>query len=160
MKLLGTGVLNWDRTERVSNRYGSVFLLLNEEVGCEERVDLKSIKGHGQLIAKILEVRPSYHVGDLFRGIAPGGAVEGEEVVLGEGTLFYEDEAVGLEPKQERNSDWLDPEKLYRCHHQTVELYFKPMKEKTAVKKKAKTTTKNTVSKKSPKTTKKTAGAR
>lgn len=85
----------------------------------------------GQLIAKVLKVRESKHIGDLFRGFFPTTPEVGEEIILGEGDVFYEvvegEVHIGLRPRDGRKKDWLDPKKLYRAHAQYVELYFKGM---------------------------------
>jgi hypothetical protein len=126
---LGRGVLNWPRTERISDRYGLVFLFRSMEE--HETVDLlrNETGRNGDLLAHVLETRDSYHIGDMFRGIGPTRPEVGEDIVLGTGTLFfYRHEAdmmcVGLEPDDGRTTDWLDPHQLYKVHHQTVELWF------------------------------------
>ncbi len=77
----------------------------------------------------MLEARKSEHIGDLFRGFFPETPEVGEEIILGEGSVFYmqEDDRIyiGLKPNDGREKDWLDPKKLYRAHAQYVELYFK-----------------------------------
>lgn len=142
--LVGTGILQWGRAERVSDRYGLIFLSQNPEGN--SHVDLKNLKSQkGSLSVKITETRKSDHIGDLFRGFRPGGASKGDEVVLGDGTLFYEEvdgvTGVGVKPSDGRSSDWMNPEKLYYCHNQTVELFFAPESkkktEKSTVKRKA-----------------------
>jgi hypothetical protein len=47
-----------------------------------------------------------------------------EEVVLGTGTLFFEEDGVGLLPDDGRKSLWLDIHALYRVHDQIVTLFF------------------------------------
>ena len=136
---LGSGVLNWERSERVSDRYGTVSLYVNTDQ--EESVDLKEVSGYGELKAKIIETRDSYHIGDLFRGFQPGGAKVGDEIVLGQGNLFFVDWHVGLEPLKPRNRDWLNPKALYKCHFQTVELFFTPKKKPSKTKKPTKNKT-------------------
>ena len=71
-------------------------------------------------------------MGDLFRSLKPITPKIGEVIELGHGFLFYEKNdilSIGLRPQKARESDWLNPSALYRCHHQTVELYFQPEKE-------------------------------
>lgn len=122
--LLGIGILNWDRGERVSDRYG--FVKLFTSVGIEETLlfdeDHKDRKG--RLVAKVIETRKSDHIGDLFHGVFPVTPDVGESIILGEGMLAVDDDAVGLKPEDGRESMWLDIWKLYRAHLQTVELYF------------------------------------
>ena len=132
-KLLGVGVLNWSREERISNRYGSLHL--NPSPESHDFVDLERLKGSGTLSLKIIQTRQSPHIGDLFRGIKPGGAVKGESLTLGKGTLFYEEGAVGVKPKTKKQEDWMNPHQLYKAHYQSVELYFTPETKKTVKKK-------------------------
>lgn len=122
--LLGTGVLNWDRGERVSDRYGSVKLYLSTKSD-ETLLSYQGEVGQkGRLIASVIENRKSNHIGDFFHGFFPEKPEVGELIVLGEGVLFLENNAVGLKPDDGREIFWLDPKMLYRAHFQTVELYF------------------------------------
>lgn len=123
MLLIGTGILNWNREERQSDRYGSIFLydIQNEE----EFSKIKKAKGQGSLVVEVVNVRPIAHVGDFQRGIKPGGSKKGLTLTLGSGKLFYKNECVGVEPIKARGSDWMDPKKLYQVHNQEVKLYFK-----------------------------------
>ena len=120
--LLGEGILNWDRMERVSDRYGYVHLTTTPMD--EERVTLARYAGTGQLFARILATRQSSHIGDFARGIFPQTPAVGEDILLGYGVLDYQDTKVGLLPEDRRETDWLDPHGLYRCHEQTVALMF------------------------------------
>lgn len=141
MSKIGTGVLNWWRDERIGDRYGAVGLWVNPMTGSltpTARAVLpldRSCEGQpGRLIAHIKEVRRSPHVGDFFRGLTPQTPSVGEVIVLGEGLLFFDEETseddgvtqtlVGLKPYDGRATDWLNPQALYRCHNQTVELRF------------------------------------
>jgi len=124
---LGIGVLNWPRSERVSDRYGTVHLL--DEAGpAAEQLLLKELpEGQtGSLIAEVLESRKSTHIGDLFRGIFPSTPEVGAKIILGHGKLFYNGNHVGLQPEDDREKDWLDPHALYQVHEQTVKLIFVP----------------------------------
>ena len=132
MNLIGTGILNWPRKERVNDRYGIVALWpRDDEYGTPIPMDINPLEGmRGELIAKVLEARQSTHIGDLFREIYPVTPEVGEEIVLGEGVVFYElhedgQVFIGLKPDDGRKEDWLDPKMLYRAHAQYVELYFK-----------------------------------
>ncbi len=132
MDLIGTGILNWPREERVFDRYGVVALWPYDDERRNEPLPFtyEPFEGlKGQLIAKVLEPRKSEHIGDIFRGFLPETPEIGEEIILGEGTVFYmqEDDRtyIGLKPDDGRKKDWLDPKKLYRAHAQYVELYFK-----------------------------------
>lgn len=124
-KVLGTGRLNWRRFERVGDRYGSVCLTHN---GDNDTFDLPKYTGFGKLIAVVKETRNSTHIGDLFHGFFPQKPEIGEVIELGEGYIFYDHdelgEMVGLKPMDNRETFWLDPKALYRCHDQTIELSF------------------------------------
>ncbi|MBI3584229.1 MAG: hypothetical protein HY096_09830 [Nitrospinae bacterium] len=122
---IGKGVLNWDRKERISDRYGTVFLFFDEWCDKYCRFLDKSINNqHGKLTAKVIKTRKSMHIGDLVRGFFPSTPKVGQKFTLGEGKVFFVGDAVGLVPDDVRDSDWLNPKVLYKLHHQTVELYF------------------------------------
>jgi len=129
---IGTGILNWPNVERIGDRYGVVGLwddghTLPLAAPLPEGIE-------GELVAEVLETRESHHIGDLFRGLFPTTPNVGDRIVLGSGTLFRETkreggdtyEYVGLRPDDGRDTDWLNPEALYRVHHQTVRLLFEP----------------------------------
>ncbi len=134
------GSLSWHPTERRTDRYGTVALLSKDSQGKEIVPDAHLLPGNitmfagmkGRLVCVVLAHRESMHIGDLFRDIRPSTPDVGEEIILGEGKLFYQKPtdqpiaALGLEPEDGRFNDWLDPHKLYRAHEQTVELYFEP----------------------------------
>jgi len=72
-------------------------------------------------------------VGDLTYGIKPSRPNVGEEVDLGVGTLLLYPAAdatvsiqFGLQPDDERERFWFNPEKLYRLHEQTVDVFIWP----------------------------------
>jgi hypothetical protein len=131
--ILGTGILNWPSVERRSDRYGYVHLytdVIPLDVSTQDDptyVSLTQTQGKGQLIARILATRQSQHIGDLFRGFFPSTPTVDEEIILGTGTVDYEGYEVGLRPCPHRETDWLDPRQLYRCHEQTVQLLFRPI---------------------------------
>jgi hypothetical protein len=121
-QLIGVGALNWNRGERITDRYGSVHL--TDDGGAAIEFD-RALEGkRGKLIAVVTKSRKSDHIGDLFRGIFPSQPDIGEKIELGEGWVFIEGSEIGLKPEPMRDTDWLNPEALYRCHQQTVELYF------------------------------------
>lgn len=126
---LGTGLFSWNRHERVSDRYGAVTLLDGNDKAIQA-VPANLIGHKGKLIAEVRETRQSQHIGDFFRGLSPETPEIGESITLGTGTLFEEpaegqaNRAVGLKPEKRRESDWLNPKAMYRCHDQTVELFF------------------------------------
>ena len=127
MHNLGTGVLNWEVKERRTDRYGSVFLLHSPDPLCDERVEILQVKSgtRGRLIAIVKETRQSYHIGDLFHQVFPTMPSVGQKIILGEGTLFFENNNnVGLQPDNGRDDLWLDINALFKLHHQTVTLFF------------------------------------
>jgi len=133
--LLGQGRLTWSRYERIGDRYGAVSLMTDGDslngVGKWVPISDEHDGQHGTLAAEVLETRDSTHIGDLFRGLFPETPEVGERIVLGQGTLFTERAdlgavQVGLRPDDGRKVDWLNPEKLYRAHEQTVRLLFMP----------------------------------
>lgn len=139
---LGHGVLSWPGAERRSDRYGQVCLYGGGDGGVAIPADAMMtseiapfIGQQGRLLALVTHTAQSHHIGDLFRGFFPppdgdpSKVQAGEWVILGEGALFATPEdwcalAVGLHPDDGRDTDWLDPMQLYRCHDQGVELYF------------------------------------
>ena len=127
--LIGQGIVSWPSKERRGDRYGSITLWQTADedslpVGFDEGLAGR----HGRLEAHVLETRQSDHIGDLFRGFIPETPEVGEVIVLGTGTLFFEDcygsRAAVLQPDDGRKHDWLDPLKLYRAIHQTCQLVF------------------------------------
>lgn len=126
---LGQGQLWWARFERQSDRYGSVFLLAGPDDEDYASFEFAPVGRRGRLVAVVLHTRRSGHCGDLDRGLAPSTPEVGEEITLGTGTLFTDDDsdagaatAVGVKPDDGRTTAWLDPRALYRCHNQTVRL--------------------------------------
>ena len=79
----------------------------------------------GRLVAIVRETRKSRHIGDVVHGVAPITPQVGQEIVLGEGMLFFRGyESVGVQPVNYRHTLWLDIEALYNVHEQTVTLFF------------------------------------
>lgn len=74
MRSLGIGVFTWARCERVSDRYGSVYLIPegnNSLTGAAARSLVSvpaGLAGEGSLWVIVTETRASTHIGDLFRG--------------------------------------------------------------------------------------------
>src|SRR5437762_4941332 len=66
--LIGRGVLTWNRGERITDRYGSVWLMQD---GTEAQAKMLFPNGRGRLVALILDARQSSHIGDIARGIGP-----------------------------------------------------------------------------------------
>lgn len=127
--LVGTGILNWPKSERVCDRYGFVMLLNSDGKSIPIGYGLEGQRG--TLRAVVTETRDSYHVGDAFRGLIPSRPDVGDVMELGTGTVVYSREfmAIGLKPDDGREDDWLDPKVLYRLHHQTVNLFFEASQE-------------------------------
>jgi hypothetical protein len=140
---LGEGTLTWSRGERISDRYGTVYLLEPEKDASEGASGLKEAKAiplseeaikavegrRGTLYARVLKTRKSLHIGDLFRGVYPETPALNETIELGTGTFFAESEpetglVIGLKPDDGRGTDWLEIKALYRAHSQDVSLYF------------------------------------
>lgn len=127
---LGEGVLNWSRYERIGDRYGAIHLETAPD--SEKYANWKGAPEgtKGTLVAHVLATRQSGHIGDIFRGIRPSTPEVGEEITLGTGTLFTEMNdgvpRIGVRPDDGRETDWMDPRALYRCHSQTVRLEFRP----------------------------------
>ena len=124
---VGEGRLTWPRHERVGDRYGAVMLAQEGNLDAHVRFNSSLSGSRGTLIAEVMDVRPSPHIGDLFRGLFPTTPQVGERIVLGTGTVFMDmsrdgADAIGLQPDDGRSTDWLDPEALYRAHWQTVSL--------------------------------------
>lgn len=143
--LIGSGILTWDRYERIGDRYGTVWLQdrnsLDEKIHQGAIMHYDVIKNHtnqkGELLCEVTKTRESTHIGDLARGLFPVMPAMGQVILLGEGTLFLEEKkfpgepaftVVGLRPTDGREHDWLNPVALYTAHEQTVNLYFHPTK--------------------------------
>lgn len=136
--LIGYGQLNWDGSERRSDRYGAVRLYHDAHPdngrSAGPELDVGAIVGQrGKLVAEVVQTRNSAHIGDLCHGFFPQRPEVGERIVLGDGVLFVESvnghEHVGLRPDDGRDHFWLDPPKLYRAHQQTVRLWFEKTEE-------------------------------
>lgn len=141
--LIGIGVLNWDRSERISDRYGIVCLFpcaggyngnAGTPIGRFAAIGATSYEPlagtRGRLVAVVKEARESTHIGDLFHGIFPRTPKEGAEIELGNGILVFEDtpqgKGVGVRPDIETRFPWMNLRALYDCHDQTVEIWFNP----------------------------------
>lgn len=141
--VLGEGIFGWPRHERVTDRYGSVWLYaslpeLDSPILLSQLDELPLVEWgdvplgeQGQLVAEVIEGRESRHIGDLFRGIAQDRVPDARErFVLGSGELFVEElrgsgeVSLGVVPRDGRDKDWLDPQALYRLHDSVVRLTF------------------------------------
>lgn len=140
--VLGTGVLSWDRHERVNDRYGGVMLMadaparplaslmMEPDPPATDFADAP-VGQVGTLVAVVEDCRPSHHIGDLYRGFSPRPrAKTGARLVLGHGTLGREEAdgyvQVTLRPRERRTKDWLNPRHLYALHESLVRLLFVP----------------------------------
>ena len=123
--LLGKGVLIWPSRERHLDRYGFIKLKESEDVdSAEVRINTEHVGIAGCLACQIVETRTS-PMEDHFRGIIAETPKIGEIIVLGNGTLYEnDDKSIGIVPEDDREIDWLNPKALYRCHLQTVRLFF------------------------------------
>lgn len=133
-------MLTWVQQERITDRYGTVFLTDCNSLGGREadfvmdvQLVLRLLGQTGTLLVIVQVTRPSTHIGDRTRGIVPRMPKVGEQIVLGSGTLFSEGYPpcsgslqVGVRPTDGRTADWLSPQALYRAHEQTVRLLFSP----------------------------------
>ena len=126
-KIIAIGILSWNSEERRSDRYGSVHI--TEDLDGDRFIKFPNdiLDKKGKLFAIVAETRQSRHIGDLFRGIYPQTPTTGDRIELGEGTVFFENNSIGLMPDDGRDSDWLNPVNLYKLHEQTVALYFEPI---------------------------------
>lgn len=145
---LGRGTLFWDRSERLSQRYGTVYLMrdgLNSQsqeplASILDDAQVSALDGRmGELIAVVISARKSTHPGDPAREITPRMPDVGQSLILGSGQFFREANprggvAVGLKPPDGRVRDWLFIRSLYDAHEQTVELVFMPDARNTAKK--------------------------
>lgn len=136
---LGTGMVTWDRGERIDDRYGFIYFYeensQGESVGSAE-MDIVKAKEladreiRGKLVAEVRETRESTHVGDWFHNVYPTTPEVGEVIELSEvGTFvvtrnYYGDLAVGIRPDDGRDTLWMNIRALYRVHEQTVELFL------------------------------------
>jgi hypothetical protein len=132
---IGKGILTWDKSERVSDRYGYVWLMdYGDSLSATHKaapITGKKLNGKfGTLTARVLETRESTHIGDLFHRVYPRTPQKGAEIKLGEGYLCFDEdedhESVGLKPADRRDTMWLNIRSLYDVHEQTVELIFTP----------------------------------
>lgn len=128
-----TGKLSWPRTERVSDRYGRIRMFgprdeVLEKTGSALAEEVRVLNEQRvRLGAVVVATRQSGHIGDLFRGIRPTTPEVGEEIIFGEGEFIIDADEYGriygIKPDEPRESDHMDPKKLYRAHDQDVVLF-------------------------------------
>jgi hypothetical protein len=128
--ILGEGVLNWQREERICNRYGAVHL--ETRAGSDTFAAFRNIPAGqpGVLVARILENgEPGFMAVGRELPLPEPGTV----VMLGMGVLFRESPdgipSVGVEPQDGRRENWMDPDTLAVVHQQVVRLEFRPAAE-------------------------------
>lgn len=134
--LIGRGIVSWEKDERISSRYGSFILIdsnYNRTVKADRVIDEEAVQSLDGLRVRVTvvakEVRKSGHIGDSFLKIRPTTPEVGEEIDLGVGVFrigkgWDGQQTFELHPGDGRSDLWIDPRKLYRCHDQTVEVYF------------------------------------
>jgi hypothetical protein len=125
----------WYSSERVTDRYGAFYLSTDSYEGkkpkAKHMVDTGAVnKFVGQrvrIVAKVIENRPSGHIGDAFHGLSPDPLDAGKELELAigrfairqeDGHTFFE-----VRPDDGRSEFWIDPRKFFQLHDQTVEIY-------------------------------------
>ena len=113
MIVLGEGVLGWTSGERQIDRYGAVHL----NYGGKNQRDFSDapVGASGSLSAEVTEIRNSFHLGDIFRGVGKTSPAPGEIIFLGEGKLFTEEQytglvSLGVKPVDGRAENWLSVE--------------------------------------------------
>jgi hypothetical protein len=153
--VLAEGVLNWAASERVSDRYGYVyvqtggdfiedaedelvFMMTGNPRVVTAEFDRTLAGSKGRLLAEVVEVRPHFHIGDLFHGVGPSVPAAGEVVPLSrKGSLTFGEKGgfnapggkvftVGVRPPSGRERLWLELRGLYRVHNQRVRLLWEP----------------------------------
>jgi hypothetical protein len=123
--LLGPGILAWNRSERTTNRYGSIYLHHNKR-----RIKLiKPARTEGRLLARIIGVKPTGDSGDWRNGIPPARRrsppSSGQEIYLTEkGTIKLVDDMLHFMPSDHRQSLRMNPRALWQCRHHLIELYI------------------------------------
>lgn len=145
--VIGVGLLDWPRKERITGRYGTIALYAPDHEN--KPIDLPSAYDgrHGVLIARIAgeSIRPTTRTHAVELGIASEEELPrlGTDYLLGQGTLFREaldpaevgegKYAIGLHPDDGCQSDeeqelynapWLNDDYLHCLHQQIVELSF------------------------------------
>lgn len=133
--VVGIGRLTWNKSERICDRYGFVYLMefgdsrsIGEPPVVQPHFEAQHINTCVTLVAKVVEARQSTHIGDLFHGVYPRMPSVGQEIVLGSGLLKVQGNHIGAAPfDDDRETMWLDIRALYDAHEQTVELSYIPL---------------------------------
>lgn len=145
-EVIGQGVFSWERTERVTKRYGSFGVTPSgnnprnrSETNFLNVSALLDLEFHRvKITAKVIGLGESEHLGDLYvvdpttgQPIKPSTPKLNEEFVLGVGVLrlmptdqdFTGKFFIGIQPENMREMFWMDPRTLYQLHEQTVQLF-------------------------------------
>ena len=77
--LIAEGLLTWSRYERVSDRYGTVEIIVNKNPERYANFSDSPTGQHGKLVAEVINTRQSHHIGDFFNGWYPVTPEVGEE---------------------------------------------------------------------------------
>ena len=139
LTLIARGIFSWHPAERITKRYGA-FMINKESYNREIASNYKFqdmdkvaplVGKRVRILASVFQSRYSGHIGDLFLGIYPTQPSVGDTVELGVGVLDYikdkgcpEWSEFVLHPEDKREELWIDPNKLYTLHDQTVELWI------------------------------------
>ena len=129
MHTLGKGTFAWTRQERISDKYSKFFLNNTPEYNKKQLKQLED--KNGVLYARVIEGNESSHIGDIIRGLVQEDVPnQGQEFKLGRGSLIVDWDSnknieIGIQPKNDSSSDWLNPESMYQIHDCIVEVYFK-----------------------------------
>lgn len=134
MTKIAQGIFCWDATERRSDRYGCFYVndssydgkktLIQKVYPSSKKFDGKRVK----ITIKVLENRPSGHIGDAFLGLVPDPLAAGKTLELAIGTLrivknYDGNPAFEVHPDKSRETFWIDPRNFYKLHDQTVEVH-------------------------------------
>lgn len=135
MKLIGTGIFMWYGSERQTDRYGAFYLASESYSGLKPgrkvKIDLGAVSTlvgkRVRIVAKVVENRPSEHIGDAFHNLSPNPLDVGQELELAVGRLGTHRENgetfLEVHPDDNRREFWIDPRKFFQLHDQTIELY-------------------------------------
>jgi len=125
---LGEGVLGWHPNERKTRRFGTVSLF--KGLTGNERIIFPRYRGFYKLGATVIEARPSRFKSETiqFTDGKPEKLRNGQQAILGDGELFYEDPyCIGIKPRIDiPNGCWLTVKSLVQLQDQTVKLFIIP----------------------------------
>lgn len=121
-------MLQWDRHERATSHFGSVFLHTALEADTRVALNRSPDGEDGTLVAVVMESRENFRTAgarilDESTDIVPPQV--DQEIILGHGRLFFRDDSsVGVKPSDGREDKWLDESALQLVQRQTVSLFF------------------------------------